>query len=79
MTRLIPLAVVARALSLEPSYVRRIAADQGRPKEQRRYSEATHARIPLFIRDGNSRAYVCTEQTVIQHLKRRNRHWQPQV
>ena len=77
MTRLLRLAVVARALGdYSPDYVRRIAADQGRPPQERRYPEATHERFPPFIKDGNRRSYCIAAQTFDVWMARRGRRWE---
>lgn len=73
MKRLIPLRVVADKLGLKPSYVRKIAADQGRYPHK--YPEATHERFPPFFRDGNS-GWFTTETTLNLHLRKRGEVWE---
>lgn len=75
MNGLIPLCVVAETLGLRPSYVRKIAADQGRPVSERRYPLATHERFPPFVHDGNSKKYFVPAATWAAHLRWRGRVW----
>ena len=76
MSRLLTLATVANVLGYAPAYVRRIAADQGKPPAERRYSNAYHERFPQFIRDGNRKTYFVTEGSFNAWMARRGRKWE---
>lgn len=77
MRRLIRLCLVARSLGLAPTYVRRIAADQGREPQSRRYSPEIHQRFPTFFKDGKE--WVTTEQTFNAHMRNRENTWMPSL
>ncbi len=76
MSRLLNLSVIARALGYSSDYLRKLAVDQGRPANERRFPEATHERFPQFIRDGNRRTYFVTEQSFNAFMTRRGRKWE---
>jgi len=74
MKRLIPLRIVAQQLgSYSPDYVRQIAADQGRPPNERKFPAETHAHWPPFVQDGPARRWFASEQHVIALEQKRNR------
>lgn len=77
MNGLLPLAYVAKELCVKPSYVRKIAVDQGKHPDERRYPESTHERFPIFTKDGNGKKWVVPATSFAAHMRKRNRTWEP--
>lgn len=75
MTRLIPLRVVAQTEGYQPSYVSKIARDQERPAEDRRFPQHTHDRFPPFFKEEGRRDYFTTETEYRALRAKRGQNW----